>query len=148
LDRKLEAKSHLPAQRFQIFYRYAGEREAFHGHDLDSLVPILASCSMALRTACEEVTAGLYKWVEDCNKRRLLSIFSKESTLVIQERHETLVDSLKKLQDALEDFRSVERVKLIKPYEKLFDPNTLQLKDENTFVSRFFPLQLFFTQGL
>jgi len=134
----MEAKSHLPAQRFHIFYRYADEREAFHGHDLDSIVPILASCSVTLRNACENSILGICKWVEECNKRRWLTVFSKENESVIEERHEKLASDLKTLQDALKEFRSVERVKLIKPYEKLFDQDTLKLKDENTFVSRFF----------
>lgn len=81
---------------------------------------------------------GICKWVEECNKRRWLTIFSKENESVVEERHEKLASDLKTLQDALKEFRSVERVKLIKPYEKLFDPDTLKLKDENTFVSRFF----------
>jgi hypothetical protein len=81
--------------------------------------------------------SGICGWVKDCNKRRWLSIFSRERPAIRAERHERLVGALKKLQDALEEFKSVERVKLIKPYEKLFDPDTLKLRDENTFVSRF-----------
>ena len=75
--------------------------------------------------------------MEDCNKRRWFFIFKRETPLAIAERHEKLDDALKKLRAALREFRSVERVKLIKPYEKLFDPDTLKLKDENAFVSRY-----------
>lgn len=41
------------------------------------------------------------------------------------------------LHEALDNFRSVERLKLIKPYEKLFDLETKRLKKENVFTSRF-----------
>ena len=75
--------------------------------------------------------------MEDCNKRRWFFIFRKETPSAIAERHEKLLDALKELQAALAEFRSVERVKLVKPYEKLFDPDTLKLKDENAFVSRY-----------
>lgn len=136
--RKLETQTLRTSHHYHLFYRYAGEREAFHGHDLDSLVPILASCSAPLRSACEDAISVICAWVEDCNTQRWLSIFKKENISVVGERQANLADTLKKLQNMLEEFRSVERVKLIKPFEKLFDPDTLKLKDENTFVSRFF----------
>lgn len=51
--------------------------------------------------------------------------------------HEKFVRLLKELRNALEEFRNVERLKLIKPYEKLFDLETKRLKKENVFTSRY-----------
>jgi len=115
------------------------EREAEHGHNLDSLVPILAACSSPLRLACEDAVTNVTTWVKDCNKRRWYAIFGKEDKLQATERHGNLARSLRSLQDALYEFRDIERVKLIAPYEKLFDRDTRKLKKESLFISRWEP---------
>ena len=48
------------------------------------------------------------------------------------------MQELRKIEDALENFRKVERVKLIKPYEKFFNMKTKKLlKHDDIFTSRF-----------
>jgi len=126
----------LPTQRFHSVFRNVSEREAEHGHNLDVLVPILADCSSRLRLACEDAVLNVTSWVRDCNKRRWYAIFRREDKLQAAERHGNLVRSLRSLQDALYEFRDIERVKLIKPYEKLFDHDTRKLKKECLFTSR------------
>ena len=56
----------------------------------------------------------------------------------ITDRQRKLKQELRKIEDALENFRMVERVKLIKPYEKFFDTKTKKLlKSDDIFTSRF-----------
>jgi len=56
----------------------------------------------------------------------------------IAERQQKLKQELRKIEDALEEFRTVERVKLIKPYEKFFDVKTRKLlRQDDIFTSRF-----------
>jgi hypothetical protein len=71
-------------------------------------------------------------WVRDCNEGRSSALYSEED----RKHHEMFVHLPKKLRKALEEFRNVERLKLIKPYEMLFDPETKRLNKQNVFTSR------------
>lgn len=123
--------------RFQKLLAKIKERELQHGHDLDSLVPVLRSSSANLRASAESALLCVMDWFQECNSRRLSTLFRRTSKEDIEKRNQKLVDQLKELQDVLEEFRIVERVKLIKPYEKFFDPETKQLlKTADIFASR------------
>ncbi|KAF8179112.1 hypothetical protein BJ912DRAFT_1128563, partial [Pholiota molesta] len=112
-------------------------RELQHGHDLDSLVPVLQSSSANLRASAESALLCVINWFQECNSRRFSTLFRRTSKEDIEKRNRKLVGQLKELQDALEEFRTVERVKLIKPYERFFDPETKQLlKTADVFASR------------
>jgi hypothetical protein len=114
------------------------ERELQHGHDLDSLVPVLQSSSANLRASAESALLCVINWFQECNSRRFSTLFRRTSKEDIEKRNQKLVGQLKELQGALEEFRTVERVKLIKPYERFFDPETKQLlKTADVFASRY-----------
>lgn len=124
--------------RFHALQRKVNEREVEHGHDLDSLVPILASTSANLRSHCRSAVQCVSDWFVDCNTHRFRTFFSKRNRSKEDERHVKLVDQLQTLEAALNDFRTVERVKLIKPYEKFFDPRTKKLrKESNMFATKY-----------
>ena len=113
--------------RYRNLMRKTRERENQHGHDLDSLIPILASSSVGLRTACENGVTYVIDWFQECNSRRWATYFTKPDAANTKERHEKLVNRLNELQSALEEFRSVHRTKLVQPYERFFDPQTKRL---------------------
>ncbi|KAF8972501.1 hypothetical protein BDZ97DRAFT_1649682 [Flammula alnicola] len=125
------------ANRYQALIRKIKEREMRHGHDLDSLVPILASSSANLRASTESALVCVIDWFQECNSRRFAGLFKRTDKAQLKERQENLVGQLRQLEDALEEFRAVERVKLIKPYERFFDPETRKLlKTSDMFASR------------
>lgn len=109
---------------FAHFRQQIRERESQHGHDLDTLVPILEHSSAQLRKACEEGMKCTMLWFKSCNTRRWTGFFSKLDTSRAQERHANLSDRLRELETALDEFRKVERIRLIKPFERFFDPET------------------------
>lgn len=113
-----------PSDRYHILQRHIREREAKHGHDLDSLVPILESSSADLRQACQAGVKGASEWFQDFNSGRWAGFFSKLDKSGNEARHANLAAQLAVLQKALENFRQVERVRLIKPFERFFDPET------------------------
>jgi len=123
--------------RFQALQQKMTERELQHGHDLDSLVPILASSSLDLRNASESAIIGVMEWTQEFNSRRWANLFHPSSEEQIKQRHEKLATELKRLETALEEFRTIQRIKLIKPYERFFDPVTRKLiRDSEIFASR------------
>jgi hypothetical protein len=137
-DRKVRS-----ADRYHTLQRQIREREEMHGHDLDSLVPILQSSSADLRQACQAAVKGASEWFHDFNSGRWAGFFSKLDKSNNEERHATLVAQLVAVQKSLENFRQVERVRLIKPFEKFFDPETGQRlksvithKSTETFAAR------------
>ncbi|KAJ7679684.1 hypothetical protein B0H17DRAFT_1077726 [Mycena rosella] len=103
------------------------EREARHGHDLDTMVPILGAASAPLRTASEAALVALRAWFVGCNSGRWTGLVRRKDEKVVKERQQGLVEVRDKLGAALAEFRAVERVKLIKPYERFFDPETGRL---------------------
>jgi hypothetical protein len=115
------------ADRYQTLMRTIRECELQHGHDFDSLIPILASSSTDLRSACEAGLICVMDWFQECNSRRWATYFSKPDNDMVRNRHDKLVDQLDKLQAALEEFRSIHRSKLVQPYERFFDPQTKYL---------------------
>ncbi|KAF8798312.1 hypothetical protein BYT27DRAFT_7177807 [Phlegmacium glaucopus] len=135
-----DATPEMATNPYQTMRRNIREREIQHGHDLDSLVPILASSSADLRSACENGVTCVMDWFQECNSRRWAAYFSKPDTSKVKERHDKLVAQLNQLQAALEEFRSVHRSKLVQPYERFFDPKTRRLlqspDDKNMFASR------------
>ncbi|KAH9487318.1 hypothetical protein JR316_0001391 [Psilocybe cubensis] len=139
MPRKRKEKSANVPQggRYHALSRRIRDRELKHGHDLDSLVPILASSSLNLRQASESAIVCLVDWFQECNSHRWMAFISKSSPESIAKRHEKLVKELENLQNALTEFRTVERVQLIKPYERFFDPKTrLLLTNCDMFTSR------------
>ncbi|KAF9527115.1 hypothetical protein CPB83DRAFT_856773 [Crepidotus variabilis] len=125
------------AQRFHTLHRKINEREKEHGHDLDSLVPILAECSASLRTACDDTINTCISWITECNSKRWRNLFRKQNTEQEQERHRKLVDEARGLEAALTEFRDVQRIMLVGPYKKFFDPKTKKLlKNDKMFASR------------
>jgi len=124
--------------RFQAIRQITKKRELQHGHDLDTLVPILASASENLRSTSEDALTSIIGWLQNCNSHRWASLFLGANKEQIAERQQKLKQELRKIEDALEEFRTVERVKLIKPYEKFFDVNTRKLlRQDDIFTSRF-----------
>jgi hypothetical protein len=124
--------------RYQVIRQMTKQREIQHGHDLDTLVPILASASANLRSTSEDALTCIIDWLQDCNSRRWAALLSRTNKEQITDRQEKLKQELRKIEDALEEFRTVERVKLIKPYEKFFDAKTKKLlKHDDIFTSRF-----------
>ncbi|KAJ7909256.1 hypothetical protein B0H13DRAFT_2192889 [Mycena leptocephala] len=113
--------------RFARRRRLVREREARHGHDLDALVPILATASAPLRASAEEGLQALRAWFAGCNEGRWTGFLRKASTAELQERQAGLVRAKDAVWAALEEFRSAERVKLIKPFERFFDGETGRL---------------------
>ncbi|KDR68787.1 hypothetical protein GALMADRAFT_78068 [Galerina marginata CBS 339.88] len=113
--------------RYQALQRKIKEREIQHGHDLDSLVPILAAASADLRGSSESAVLAMVDWLQDANSNRWAALFSRSNPATTDERHAKLVDASRKLEATLDEFKNVERIKLIKPFEKFFDPKTRKL---------------------
>ncbi|KAF8152843.1 hypothetical protein K438DRAFT_1863917 [Mycena galopus ATCC 62051] len=107
------------------------EREARHGHDLDALVPILAAAAAPLRAEAEEAVKTLRGWFKGCNSRRWTGFFGiaggKYSEKEIEARQAGLVKARDALGERLQEWRTKDRVKLIKPFERFFDPETGEL---------------------
>lgn len=131
MEKHLKDGSSNMSDRFTTIRNQARERESRHGHDLDSLVPILASTSAELRDACEYAIKCTADWFVDCNSGRWAKVFSFSSAQTratkIEERHKRLVEAHLRLENAVEQFVKFERVKLLKPYERFFDPKTGQV---------------------
>lgn len=138
--------------RFTMLRRQIREREAKHGHDLDTLVPILAESSADLRAACEDGMKVAAEWFQDCNSGRWTRFFLKPNKAKIEKQHENLVGALSALRRTLVEFREKERVKLIKPFERFFDQETGRLLEQDgiiehprrteLFAAGFLPFQL------
>ncbi|KAF8060806.1 hypothetical protein FPV67DRAFT_1673642 [Lyophyllum atratum] len=112
--------------RYTRLQKRIRERELQHGHDFDSLVPILESSSAELRTSCEAAVTGMREWFNDCNTNRWTGFFSKYDKTKGEKRHAALVEQLAAVQGALARYRESERLKLLKPFERFFDPATGQ----------------------
>ncbi|KAJ8703362.1 hypothetical protein PTI98_001989 [Pleurotus ostreatus] len=109
------------------------EHETRHGHSLDSLVPILESVSVGLRSACDDVLRELIGWFDVCNSRRWRSLFFDllgrgQTVEDFQRRHKELVMLLSRLEQEIKVFQEG-RVKLIEPYKQFFDVETGKLKE-------------------
>ncbi|KAF9560292.1 hypothetical protein CPC08DRAFT_708223 [Agrocybe pediades] len=134
-DKALKETNKL--DRFHALQRKMMERESQHGHDLDSLVPILASSSLDLRNASESAIVTVMDWMQEFNSRRWANLFRPDTEEQILARHNKLVAEVSRLQAVLEEFRTTQRVELIRPYQKFFDPVTKRLlKDVESFASR------------
>ncbi|KAG6854200.1 hypothetical protein C0991_009513 [Blastosporella zonata] len=119
--------------RFTILEKQIWAREVKHGHDFDSLVPIIAESSAELRSACAAAVTGLNEWFNGCNSGRWPGLLSKYDKAKGEQRHAALMEQLEAVQKALEQYREVEKVRVIKPFEKFFDPVTGQrLKSVNS----------------
>ena len=125
------------ADRYQDIRQMVKQREIQQGHDLDTLVPVLASASANLRSTSEEALTCIIDWLQDCSSHRWSALLRSHEER-IADRQRKLKQELRKIEEALENFRTVERVKLIKPYEKFFDTKTKKLlKNDDIFTSRF-----------
>ena len=126
------------ADRYQDIQQMVKQREIQQGHGLDTLVPVLASASANLRSTSEEALTCIIDWLQDCSSHRWSAFFLRSHEERIADRQRKLKQELRKIEEALENFRTVERVKLIKPYEKFFDTKTKKLlKNDDIFTSRF-----------
>ncbi len=110
--------------RSTLLLRDMRAREMKHGHDLETLVPLLSNASKTLNGDCSETVKVITSWFQDCNSARWTWLFSKPSPEKIQQRQQGLVDQLNVIKKSLDHFRNVERVQLIKPFEQFFDPVT------------------------
>lgn len=118
--------------RFTHVQRRIREREAQHGHDLDTLVPILKSSSYALRHACREAVAAADTWFRKCNSGRWTGFFYGGGSKAKAAREKTTTELIRvteRLKTTLGEWRQKERVGLIKPYERFFDEETRRLKE-------------------
>ncbi|KAJ7259813.1 hypothetical protein C8J57DRAFT_1339211 [Mycena rebaudengoi] len=113
--------------RFARRNREVTARETRHGHDLDTLAPILDTASQPLRTAAGHAMRGLREWFVDCNARRWTKLFFRRGGKGVEERQARLIEMGAALDAALQEFRTVERVKLIQPFERFFDAETGKL---------------------
>jgi hypothetical protein len=161
---KLKSKSNtyqnriLKPNRFTFHHQRVREREAQHGHDLDSLVPILSSSSQALREACEEAVGGAEAWFRGCNSGRWTGFFfggNAKETKAREDVGKKLVEVTEGLKKMLGEWRETERVGLVKPYERFFDVETGRLKENVTkdkvkemFAARFVPFSCDMTLNL
>ncbi|KAG6849761.1 hypothetical protein H0H93_005443 [Arthromyces matolae] len=117
--------------RYTILQKEIWQHEVKHGHDLDSLIPIIAESSADLRDACGGVINALTEWFHGCNSGRWTGLFTKYDKVKGDQRHATLVEQRAALQTALEQYREIQRVKIIQPYERFFDPVTGQRLKSN-----------------
>ena len=137
MGEQLTSSTQKPS-RYQALLLQTKERELLHGHDLDSLLPILQQASENIRATLDSALVCVIDWFQDSNSRRLTGLFKRKDVVQIQERQQMLAKQLKELEAALSEFRLVERKKLIKPYEKFFDPDTkLLVKRADMFASRY-----------
>ncbi len=137
IGEQLTSSTQTPS-RYQALLFQTKERELLHGHDLDSLLPILQQASENIRATLDATLVCVINWFQDSNSRRLTGLFKRKDVVQIQERQQMLAKQLKELEAALSEFRLVERKKLIKPYEKFFDPDTkLLVKRADMFASRY-----------
>jgi len=130
--------------RFATLQRQIQEREARHGNDLDTLIPILSSTSENLRSACESATRATMDWFKGCNSGRWAAFFTKLDQTHVGARSVGLKEQRRLVEAALDDFRNVQRIKLLKPYERFFDPVTKKLIHElnspEMFSARYVPV--------
>ncbi|KAJ6509663.1 hypothetical protein DFH09DRAFT_1100718 [Mycena vulgaris] len=130
--------------RFARRRRMIMAREARHGHGLDELVPILAQVSAPLRAAAEASATALRAWFVGCNAGRWTGLVRHANPEAVAARQKGLVEARDGLEAALGAFRAVERVRLIAPFERFFDPETGKLlegigkgaEDEEMFAVR------------
>ncbi|KAF9031494.1 hypothetical protein BDZ89DRAFT_1063889 [Hymenopellis radicata] len=115
---------HVGQGRAATRLKRLNEKEIEHGHDLTSLLPLLQAASTALLGACGDGMDKLEAWVQDCNSGRWTWLISSPSPQRIAERKKGLEGCVAKLKQAMEEFENVERVRMIKPFEKCFDPVT------------------------
>ncbi|KAG5220608.1 membrane protein [Salix suchowensis] len=120
--------------RFALLRRRMREHEQRHGHDLDSLVPILEHASAGLRSACDDVLREIIAWFDICNSRRWRSLFFDmigrgQTDEDIRKKHEGLVALLEGLTAEMRAFQNEGRGKLIEPYKHFFDVETGKLKE-------------------
>ncbi|KIY71039.1 hypothetical protein CYLTODRAFT_435413 [Cylindrobasidium torrendii FP15055 ss-10] len=99
-------------------------REEAHGHDLTTLLPILAHAATPLLESCVSGVDLLSSWIDDCNSGRWTWLVRKPSAERIEKRRAVIVAEAQKLRTNLQTFREVERVKIIQPFEKCFDAQT------------------------
>ncbi|CAA7266342.1 unnamed protein product [Cyclocybe aegerita] len=136
LEEKAQRGDATP-NRYHVLHRKIRDREAQHGHGLDALVPILASSSAELRAACESGLLCIMDFLKEANTRRWSSFVFRATPEQVEDRHRKLGKTLKTLENAWDDFKSVQRVNLVKPFEAFFDPQTRQLKDNSdTFATK------------
>lgn len=114
----------LQKNRNTTLRRSLKEREAKHGHGLSDLMPVLSVSAAPLLEACTTMMQTVDSWVTDCNSGRWTWLVTRPSLQHIEDRHKGIVDALQILRQASMQFRDAERVKLIKPFEKCFDPTT------------------------
>ncbi|KAF9042212.1 hypothetical protein BJ165DRAFT_257137 [Panaeolus papilionaceus] len=130
------------------------KRERAHGHDFDSLLPILSESSLALREACEEGLTAFAEWVGRVNSNRWAELFvSLRSISTMHDpeggcprrrrekegRCREMEGVVGRLEERLREFRTAERERLVRPYERFFDRRTRRMIDgheEGEFTSR------------
>lgn len=106
------------------------EKEGGSGRNIVQLLPILKQSSQRLRTACVDGLAGGIEWLEWTNTHRWArgnkAYPPGES---VEEGLRKRKAAIEELKDALEEFRTVEHIKLLEPFRELFDEETGDFKD-------------------
>ena len=133
-----KSEGRVSKNRYSILQEHLRHYEAKNSHNLDSLLPILSASSAELREACEVAMKGVEQWFHDCNGGRWRGFFAQVDKTKNKERQDALIQQLDAVKKALDHFRRVERVKLVEPFERFFDPATgRQLKPEkDAFIAR------------
>ncbi|KAJ9117013.1 hypothetical protein QFC22_004671 [Naganishia vaughanmartiniae] len=124
-----EAYENRTVDRLYKLQDKINEKERGGSHTIEQLLPILEQSSSRLRAACQGGLQGGVEWLEWTNTHRWhrgKKAYPKDESVQegLQKRKAAIVE----LQDALEQFRTVEHIKLLEPFRSLFDPETGDFK--------------------
>lgn len=145
---------HAQPKLYQRILAELDAREARHGHDLVTLIPILASSSQVLRKSCADGLSNVTSWLESVNKTRWKRASKKEQ----DEEAQGLAEAKRlvaELERAIAEFRYSDtlgqtaesdlgqhdgkdslarRARLLQPFARFFEQDgtlaTSKLKDE------------------
>lgn len=125
-----EAYENRTADRLYKFQDKMNEKEKGGSHTIEQLLPILERSSSRLRTACQSGLDGGIEWLEWTNTHRWYrgnKAYPKDES--VQQGLEKRKAAIVELQDALEEFRTIEHIKLLEPFRSLFDAETGDFKN-------------------
>ncbi|KZO91011.1 hypothetical protein CALVIDRAFT_506209 [Calocera viscosa TUFC12733] len=114
------------AQRFDALREKVRRREVEHGHDLDNLLPLLLDGTRELLGACETALQGRIDWLRYVNSTRWSG---SKSTKEEESAYEEGKAQAAAVRTALTRLRDEQRLRILEPFEKFFDPSTGELLD-------------------
>ncbi|KZT59231.1 hypothetical protein CALCODRAFT_450301 [Calocera cornea HHB12733] len=115
------------AQRFDMLREKVRRREAEHGHDLDNLLPLLLDGTRGLLAACEGALKGRIEWLRYVNSTRWRGSKSQKEEESAYEEAKAQVEAVR---TALASLRGEQRLRVLEPFEKFFDPASGNLLEE------------------